>query len=114
MKTITTALLSLLLVTSTAATAQNYAPTRTYEVLAEAVRLPSGPTGTLTVKECDDCAYETYRVTARTIYSVDGKKMRLDDFRLVIAQLKLEGDQVVNVRRDIQSNTIAKVFVVTQ
>ena len=103
-----------MLLTSTIATAQNYAPTRTYEVLAQAVRLPSSPAGTITVKECDDCAYETYRVTERTIYSVDGKKMRLDDFRLVIADLKLDGNQIVNVRRDIQSNTIAKVFVITQ
>ena len=68
MKTMTTALLSLLLFTSTAATAQNYAPTRTYEVLVNSVRLPSSPAGTITVKECDDCDFETYRVTERTVY----------------------------------------------
>lgn len=114
MKTIITALLSLLLITSTAVMAQNFPPTRTYEVLVQAVRLPNAPTGTLTVKECDECDYETYRVTERTIYTVDGKNMKLDDFRLVIEKLRLGGDHVVNVRRDIQSNTIAKVFVYTQ
>lgn len=114
MKTFTNALIALLLLASTAAIAQNYAPTRTYEVLAQSVRLPSGPSGTITVKECDDCEYETYRVTERTVYSVDGKNMRLEDFRPVIEALRLDGKHVVNVRRDIQSNTIAKVFVYTQ
>ncbi len=114
MKTMTTALLALLLVTSTAATAQNYAPTRTYEVLVQAVRLPTDSTGTLTVKECEKCDYETYRVTERTVYAVDGKSMRLKDFRDVIDRLRLDGNHVVNVRRDIQSNTIAKVFVYTK
>jgi hypothetical protein len=114
MRIITTALISLLLVTSTAAMAQNYAPTRTYEVLVQSVRLPSGPSGTITVKECDDCDYETYRVTERTVYSVDGKPMRLNDFRKVIESLGISGGHVVNVRRDLQSNTIVKVFVYTQ
>ena len=114
MKTMTTALLSILLMTSTAVFAQNYAPTRTYEVLVQSVRLPSDPSGTLTVKECDKCDYETYRVTERTVYAVDGKNMRLEDFRNVIEELRLGGDHVVNVRRDIETNTIAKVFVYTQ
>ncbi|MGB5491971.1 MAG: hypothetical protein WBM76_14180 [Woeseiaceae bacterium] len=114
MKSTITALLSLLLVMSTATMAQNYAPTRTYEVLVDAVRLPSSASGTMTVKECDDCDYETYRVTERTVYSVDSKNMRLEDFRRVIEELRLDGNHVVNVRRDIQSNTIAKVFVYTQ
>ena len=114
MKTMTTAFISLLLVMSAAAIAQDYAPTRTYEVLVQSVRLPSGPSGTITVKECDDCDYETYRVTERTVYSVDGKTMRLNDFRMVIESLRLSSGHVVNVRRDLQSNTIVKVFVYTQ
>ncbi|MGB5258214.1 MAG: hypothetical protein WBN07_03355 [Woeseiaceae bacterium] len=114
MRITTTALLSLLLFMSTTAIAQNYAPTRTYEVLVNSVRLPSSPGGTITVKECDDCDYETYRVTERTVYAIDGKSMRLEDFRLAIDAMRLDPSNVVNVRRDIQSNTIAKVFVYTQ
>jgi hypothetical protein len=114
MKTMTTALLTLLLLTSAAVMAQNYPPTRTYEVLVQAVRLPGSPNGTITVKECDACDYETYRVTDRTVYSIDGKNLRLHDFRLRIEELRQDGNHVVNVRRDIQSNTISKVFVYTQ
>ncbi len=114
MKTMTTAFISLLLVMSATAMAQDYAPTRTYEVLVQSVRLPSSPSGTITVKECDDCDYETYRVTERTVYSVDGKPVRLDDFRKVIESLELSSGHVVNVRRSLQSNTIVKVFIYTQ
>ena len=114
MKTMTMAIISLLLLMGTSAIAQDYAPTRTYEVLVNSVRLPTGPSGTITVKECDDCDYETYRVTPRTIYAVDGKNMRLDDFRLAIEALRVDPSIAVNVRRDIQSNTIIKVFVYTQ
>jgi len=116
MKTMTTAFMSLLLVMSAAAMAQDYAPTRTYEVQVQSVRLPSGPSGTITVKECDDCDYETYRVTERTVYAVEGKPMRLDDFRKVVDDLRLGGGHAVNVnvRRDLQTDTIVKVFIYTQ
>ncbi|MBT8067511.1 MAG: hypothetical protein KJO09_09735 [Gammaproteobacteria bacterium] len=114
MKTMKTALISLLLVMSASAMAQDYAPTRTYEVLVQSVRLPSGPSGTITVKECDDCDYETYRVTAQTVYAVNGKPMRLSDFRKVIDDLRLGSGHVVNVRRDLQTDTIVKVFIYTQ
>jgi len=107
-------MISLLLVTSTAAMAQNYPPTRTYEVLVQSVRLPNDANGTITVKECGDCDYETYRVTAQTVYAIDGRKMKLGDFRLAVETLRQKGKHVVNVRRDIRSNTIAKVFVVTK
>ena len=114
MKTMTTALISLLLVMRESAMTQDYEPTRTYEVLVQSVRLPSGPSGTITVKECDDCDYETYRVTAQTVYAVNGKPMRLSDFRKVIDDLRLGSGHVVNVRRDLQTDKIVKVFIYTQ
>ena len=114
MKTMTTALISLLLVMSASAMAQDYAPTRTYEVLVQSVRLPSGPSGTVTVQECDDGDYETFRVTAQTVYAVNGRPMRLSDFRKVVDDLRLGSGHVVNVRRDLQTDTIVKVFVYTQ
>lgn len=114
MKLINTALFSLLLVISTAATAENYPPTRTYEALVQSVRMPDSANGTLTVKECAKCDYETYRVTERTVYALNGKSMRLDDFLLVFEKLRLEGDHNINVRRDLTTNTISKVFIYTQ
>ncbi len=114
MKSICTALFALLLVISGAATATDYPPTRTYEALVQTVRLPETATGTITVKECGRCDYETFRVTARTVYALNGKNMRLDDFREAVERLRLDGKHSINVRRDLTSNTISKVFIYTQ
>lgn len=114
MKMIKTILLSLLLVASTGAIANSMPPTKTYEAMIKSVRLPKVPNGTLAVRECDDCDYETYRVTPRTRYSVDNKTMRLKDFRATLEKLALDDEHNVNVTRDIQSNTIIAVFLFTQ
>ena len=114
MKSICTALFALLLVMSGTATATEYPPTRTYEAQVQTVRLPDTANGTITVKECARCEYETYRVTARTVYALDGKNMRLDDFREAVERLRLDGEHNINVRRDLTSNTISKVFIYTQ
>ena len=114
MKSIFTALFALLLVMSGTATATDYPPTRTYEAQVQTVRLPDTATGTITVKECARCDYETYRVTARTIYALNGENMRLDDFREAVERLRLDGEHNINVRRDLTSNTISKVFIYTE
>ena len=114
MDTIKISIFSLLLMMSTAVFADNYPPTRTYEVLVREVRLPGAENGTITVRECARCNYETYLVTARTTYALNGKNMSLEDFRGLIEELRLEGDHVVNVKRDIQTDTITQVFVYTQ
>jgi len=114
MDMIKTAIFSLVLTMSAAAYADNYPPTRTYEVLVKEVRLPSADNGTITVRECAQCNYETHQVTPRTSYALNGKNMSLEDFRALVDELRREGDHVVNVRRDIQTDTITKVFIYTQ
>ena len=114
MKSICTALFALILLMSGTATAADHPPTRTYEALVQTVRLPDSANGTITVKECSRCDYETFRVTARTVYALDGRNMRLDDFREAVERLRLDGEHNINVRRDLTSNTISKVFIYTQ
>ena len=114
MNIIKTVLLSLLLVTSAGAIANSLPPTKTYEAMMKSVRLPQMPFGTLSVRECDGCDYETYRVTPRTVYRVDNKAMRLKDFRATLERLALDSEHNVNVTRDIQTNTITAVFLFTQ
>ena len=114
MDMIKTAIFSLVLMMSTAAFAENYPPTRTYEVLVGEVRMPSADNGTITLRECSRCSYETHLVTPRTTYALNGKNMSLEDFRERIDALRLEGKHVVNVRRDLDTDTITKVFIYTQ
>lgn len=113
MKIIKTVLLSLLLVASTSVIANSMPPTKTYEAMIKSVRLPYRPFGTLSVRGCADCDYETYRVTRSTRYSIDSKSMRLRDFRAALERLQLDQEHNVNVTRDINSNTITAVFLFT-
>lgn len=114
MKTIKTILLSVLLVTCSAAVANSMPPTKTYEAMIKSVRLPELPHGTLSVRECDDCDYQTYRVTPRTRYRIDNRTMQLKDFRATLEKLALDDEHNVNVTRDIQSNMIISVFLFTK
>ncbi len=113
MKIIKTVLLSLLFVASTSAIADSMPPTKTYEAMIKSVRLPYRPYGTLSVRGCEDCDYETYRVTRRTRYSIDNRSMRLKDFRATLERLALGQEHNVNVTRDINSNTITAVYLFT-
>jgi len=113
MNIIKTVLLSLLLVASTSAIADSMPPTKTYEAMIKSVRMPQRPFGTLAVRGCEDCDYETYRVTRRTRYSIDNTNMRLKDFRAALERLSLDNEHNVNVTRDINSNTIVAVFLFT-
>lgn len=114
MKTIRTALFSLLVVMSVTAMADAYPPTKTYEATVHKLRLPTTSNGTIAVRESEKDDFETYRVTERTLYLLNGNNMRLDDFRAVIENLRLDGDKNVNVVRNIETNTITKVYVNTQ
>jgi len=44
-----------------------------YEVALSEVRLPRNEKGTIAFKECDDCEYQTKRVSADVRYRVDGR-----------------------------------------
>lgn len=114
MKIITAAFVSILLMVSSAVTAQDYAPTKTYESTVHKMRLPTAPNGTLAVRQSNNDDFETYRVTDRTLYQLNGKAMQLEDFRIAIEELRAQGDENVNVVRDIGTDTIIRVFITTQ
>ncbi len=114
MKMIKTIMLATLLSVSVTAAAQSMPPTKTYEAMLMTVRLPNVPFGTLAVRGCSDCDFERYRVTPNTTYKINNKSMRLGEFRAAIRKLGLGAEHNVNVRRDIQTNTITSVFLFTE
>jgi len=106
--------LSVLLSLTGLATADDRSgPSYTYETSVQKLRLPSDLNGTLSLRECDDCEYVTYRVTERTQFVFDKQRMRLADFRNLVENLRANGDQTMNVTRDNQTNTIIRVFAYT-
>ncbi|MCH9696162.1 MAG: hypothetical protein K0U72_16725 [Gammaproteobacteria bacterium] len=85
----------------------------TYETTVHKMRLPQNMNGTISLRECDDCEYITLRVTSSTQYVFDKKRMRLADFRILVENLRANGDQTMNVTRGDQSNTVIRVFAYT-
>ena len=88
--------------------------TTTFEASIQALRLPVSPNGTVTLRECDDCDYQSIRVTPGTQYRINDKHLRLNQFRKRILDLKLRGDITVNVTRDEATNTVVSVYVYVQ
>ena len=112
MKTAKTAFLASLLIASTSiATANSYPPTKTFEGIISSVRMPATPNGTITLRECDDCDFQTIRVTSNTRFEVNNKSVKFDDFRKLVLELKPEGEATVNVTRDEASQTVAVMFL---
>ena len=114
MNMIKTITLAWMLVISSLALADSVPPTKTFEVSIQSLRLPVSPNGTVALRECDDCDYQTIRVTPNTQYIINNEHLRLDKFRKLILDLKLRGDITVNVKRDDDSNTVTSVFVYVQ
>lgn len=111
MKTIT---LACMLVVSSLAFANSLPATKTYEVSINSLRLPVSPNGTVALRECDDCDYHSIRVTPNTQYVINGKHLRLDEFRKRILDIKRRGDITVNVTRDEDTETVVTVFLYVQ
>ncbi len=94
--------------------AQDVPVSTTYEVSINDLRLPETEQGTVGFKACDDCDYQQVRVTARTQYAVNGKQLRLGDFRRAIENIRQLGDVTVNVKRDELSGTVTRVYLYSQ
>ncbi len=102
---------ALLLIAASVAVADDYPATRTFEAQMNSVRMPVSPNGTVTLRECDSCAFESVRVTPRTRYHVNGKTLKFSDFLAVLKDLRASGIDTLNVTRDEASQTAAVVFV---
>lgn len=113
MKTIKTISLTAVLLAASMANADSqYPATKTFEAMAQTIRIPVSTNGTIGLRECDDCEFHSVRVTPDTQYRINQKSMRLEQFRLAIQQLTLDHDFAINVRRDEATQTAAIVFVV--
>ena len=113
MKTLKLILLSTLLLGSGFSAAQ-VVLTKTYESTVNMVRLPRVDGGTIAVRECEDCDYVTLRTSVNTLWTIDNRRLKLDEFRARIEQFRQSGDQSVNVTREVQSDVVIEVFLYTE
>ncbi len=96
---------------SLTATADFRTTMEVYEIDFVNVRLPGTEGGTISIKHCNDCESELLRVTAATRYIVNGKDVRLMDFRRSLSSLRNRGDVIIDVFHDLESNTVTRVRV---
>ena len=85
--------------------------TEGYECSLGNVRLPQSDGGTIAYKECDACDYQTNRVAVDAVWELNGKAMRLQDFRKRLADVRDRDDQTITVFRHLEQNRVTKVSI---
>ena len=100
-------LLSVGLITS----AQGEVVSLAHEVALSNFRAPANENGTAAFKECSDCKFTVARVTARTQYKLNGKSVRLADFRQALSKVEKRDNVPVIVLHHLKSDTIESIAV---
>jgi len=85
--------------------------TEGYECSLGNVRLPQSDSGTIAYKQCDSCDYQTNRVASDAVWELNGKPMRLQDFRKQLSQVRDRNDQTITVYRHLEQNRVVKVSI---
>ena len=79
------------------------------EILLNNFQAPVSAVSTIVFKECDECEQQHARVTEATIYSVNGRPVRLEEFRIAILQATDRDDKAVTVLHHLESNTVESI-----
>ena len=82
-----------------------------YEVAFVNMRLPAAVAGTVSFKHCGSCDSQLLRVTAATRYVLNGRTVRLADFRRSLSSIRNRGDVDIDVFHDLRSNTVSRLRV---
>jgi len=82
-----------------------------YELTMDQFTAPTTANSGIAFKECEDCEVLRMRVSAATSYTVNGKQVRLEDFRLAVAGLQGNEQASVTVLRHLESNTVQSISV---
>lgn len=105
--------LSILFLFAASVGAADYPPTKTFEAQMSSIRMPASLNGTVTLRECDSCPFETVRVTPNTRFEIDGKSYKFEDFLEALKELRGNGADGLNVTRDETSQTASVIFLYT-
>ena len=84
---------------------------RAYEVSLNNFRAPATHNGSAAFKACEDCERQLVRVTTSTRYAVNGKTVRLEDFRKAVAKTNDRDSKWVIVLHHLKSDTVESLDV---
>ena len=82
-----------------------------HEVRLTDLRMPQSESGTVGFRTCDECDFQTERVTGETRWSLNGRIVRLDDFRVALARIADRSDVYVTVLHHLEDDRITEVSV---
>jgi len=94
-----------------AAAVQSQVVSQAYEVALSDFRAPATENGGVAFKKCADCDRKVVRVTSGTHYSVNGKTVRLQDFRKAVSQANDRDEKTVVVLHHLESDTVISIAV---
>jgi len=102
-----------LVLASFAAHGQGQVVSQAYELDLSNFRAPTTANSSAAFKQCDECDQQRVRVTESTSYSVNGKRVRLDDFRKAVSQSRdrdRDGKTVILLHH-LESDTVVSIDV---
>ena len=82
-----------------------------YEIALGDFRAPVSQNGVAVFKKCVDCEQLLVRVTPATRYTVNGKSVRLENFRKIVGPAGSSKSGTVIVLHHLESNTIESIAV---
>lgn len=86
-------------------------PERPYELSLTQITLPSSATGGLTIKACEDCAYNTHLLTSATLFYVNNRPLSYAEFREIADEIRgsRRENALVGVFVDVASGRVTRV-----
>ncbi len=82
-----------------------------YELSLSDFHAPVTQNGGATFKKCATCERIIVRVTPATRYSINGKSVRLEDFRKAVRQVRNPDEKLIVVLHHLESDTIKSLTV---
>ena len=82
-----------------------------YEITLSDFSAPTTANSSIAFKECGECTQMRVRVTDATSYSINGKTVRLEDFRKAVTHAHDRDEKLVIVMHHLESDTIESLDV---
>ena len=108
-KLVIPAILTMLTMLASSATADFVTTTRAYEVGLAGLSVPPSQHSRLMFRQCPDCDSESIRLTPQTRFIVNGRSVSLDRFRHATKQAITAAVVSVTVLHHLKSDTIESV-----
>lgn len=82
-----------------------------YEIDLRDFRAPASPNGVVAFKTCSDCPLLSVRVTPATRYLLNGRNVRLHEFRNAVSGVIDRDDALVVVMHHLASDTVTSISI---